>query len=350
MVPNLDDPPDRDAELTPFPWSVFLGISSAGFVWPWVLMIAVDRYLNTGRLSGFFTVYTETPVLYLLLFVSQALWSAVPFVAFAVLARNIINRSSPEASADCLPQKIGVIAAGVGALGLLTWTQAFWWKEYFLSPSGSSGIAFALGLSPALALGVMPAFYWAGCRAGKYLRGVKRCLLVALVMLAVAGCATTMDSRLMSAASNGNTGAVKALLGQGAGVNARDEHGQTALYHAVWKGQIEAVNVLLAAGADVNAKNIAGGTALMGAAWTGRAEMAQALIAKGADVNAKNSVGGTALMVAVLAGHTDVAKVLLDAGADVRVRNDQGMTALALAVKSDRRDIVELLVRAGATE
>ena len=82
-------------------------------------------------------------------------------------------------------------------------------------------------------------------------------ILAALVLLAI-GCATD-DNRLIGAASNGNTGALKALLGRGAEVNARDENGQTALYHAAWKGRTDAVQVLLAAGAEVNARNNAGG-------------------------------------------------------------------------------------------
>jgi len=106
VVPGLDEPPERVAALTPrFSWTVFWSIIATGCVWPLLLVVAVDSYLETGRLQVFLAVYSDSPGLYLLLFLSQALWSALPFVAFAVLAQSIYEssrcagfRSSPGAN------------------------------------------------------------------------------------------------------------------------------------------------------------------------------------------------------------------------------------------------------------
>ena len=59
----------------------------------------------------------------------------------------------------------------------------------------------------------------------------------------------------------GNTEAMKFLLGRGAGVNVRVEHGQTSLIRAVLRDKPDSVEVLLGAGADVYAEDDAGYTA-----------------------------------------------------------------------------------------
>ncbi len=168
MVPGLDDPPDRVAALTPrFSRTAFWAIIATGCVWPWVLMAAVDSYLGTARLEGFFAVYTDTPALYLLLFLTQVLWSVAPFVAFAVWARKTYDASAGEEATIVVPQKTGMIVAGCGSFIVLGWIQVVAWSEYFTSPSGTYGIAVALGLPPLVALVVMPVLYALGWLVGE---------------------------------------------------------------------------------------------------------------------------------------------------------------------------------------
>ena len=154
--------------------TAFRIIVGSGFVWPWVVMAAVDGYLGTGRLRNFFAVYTDTPVLYLLLFISQALWSAVPFIALAMFAREAFTRSAMDASADSWLRRTSVVVSGVGALALLSWSQAVAWLEYFLAPSGTVGIAVALAVPPLLGLISMPIIYGVGVSVGRMIVGAKR--------------------------------------------------------------------------------------------------------------------------------------------------------------------------------
>jgi hypothetical protein len=168
VVPGLDEPSERVAALTPrFSQTVFWAIIATGCVWPLLLVVAVDRYLETGRLQVLLAVYTDSPGLYLLMFLSQALWSALPFVAFAVLAQSIYESSADEEATVFIPRKTGVIVAGWGSLVALCWIQVVAWSEYFTSSSGSLGIAIALGLPPLVALVVMPILYALGWLLGE---------------------------------------------------------------------------------------------------------------------------------------------------------------------------------------
>lgn len=113
------------------------------------------------------------------------------------------------------------------------------------------------------------------------------------------------------AITGGHAEAVRALLGAGENVNARDRHGQTALMVAAHRGDRAVVEVLIAAGAEL-------------------------------DVVAKHNL--TALMVAIVAGHEDVARLLLRAGTDANVRGTgapgfAGKTAYDLAREREMRDL-----------
>lgn len=73
---------------------------------------------------------------------------------------------------------------------------------------------------------------------------------------------------------------LQALLGMGAGVNARDKSGGTPLsVTAEEQGRARAAAALLAAGADARAKNTAGEAPLYIAALRGRYDLVQLLLA-----------------------------------------------------------------------
>ena len=141
----------------------------------------------------------------------------------------------------------------------------------------------------------------------------------------------------MIAARTGKVGPVRALLARGAGANARERHGQTAVMWAAAEGHAAVVLELIKAGADFKSPLPSGFTPLFFAVREGRTEVVRTLLKAGADVNEamqpKRPAGraparGTApLSLAVENGHFELAAILLEAGADP---NDQrsGFTAL----------------------
>jgi len=158
------------------------------------------------------------------------------------------------------------------------------------------------------------------------------------------------QSTLHYAASRGQTGLLKLLIGLGANVNTIDQPGNTPLHRAVENGDLEAAGLLLDQGADVNAKDFNGNTTLHLALTSRNAlETVSFLLTKGALPNLKNSFGNTPLhMVVSLALPAEVAKVLVSRGADVNARNKQGNSALLDAVKETNQSLVTTLLLLGA--
>ncbi len=138
-----------------------------------------------------------------------------------------------------------------------------------------------------------------------------RGLLWALAMLGgSAVLAEDLTLPLISAARDGQEERVAQLLAQGAGVNAANAQGKTALMSAAYFGNLRVVELLLAEGADVAAVDSDGMTALIAAAQGGHPEVVESLLLRGADIKAKTKSGITAMSSAELAGHTAVVELL----------------------------------------
>jgi uncharacterized protein len=205
--------------------------------------------------------------------------------------------------------------------------------------------------------------------------------LVALVAMASLAAAAT-DLRLVDAAKNRDTEAVRRLLKQGVPVNASQPDGFTALHWAAQRdeadmaelliraggnvsapdnygltplllactnGSVPMVDLLLKAGANPNAAQAYGETALMTCARTGALDTVKALLARGADVNAKETAEGqTALMWAAAEGHTEIVQALIHRGADVHARSTHGYTALLLTAREGNLETTKALLASGA--
>ena len=137
-------------------------------------------------------------------------------------------------------------------------------------------------------------------------------LLAAIVMTASIGAA--VNAPIASAARTGDKEAVKALLKDGADVNAPEGDGMTALHWAAERGDAELAATLLYAGANIGAQTRIGlYTPLHIAAKGGNAAVVKALLAAHADVAAKSSPSGvTALHLAAASGNVETLNVLLD--------------------------------------
>ena len=144
--------------------------------------------------------------------------------------------------------------------------------------------------------------------------------------------------------------AVRALLKDGADVNAAQGDGMTALHWAARSGDAELAQMLLYAGANVKATTRLGAySPLMMAAEQGHAAVIAALLAAGADVKAANTTGTTPLMLAAMSGDAKSVTTLVENGAEVDAREkSMQQTALMIAAATNRVDAIGALLKAGA--
>ena len=90
-----------------------------------------------------------------------------------------------------------------------------------------------------------------------------------------------------------------------------------SIHEAIKEGAIQAVKQHLATGTDVDAKDEHGGTAMYSAAVVGHNEIAELLINKGADVRVENKASFTSLHEGAYNGHKGIVELLITGGADV---------------------------------
>ena len=153
---------------------------------------------------------------------------------------------------------------------------------------------------------------------------------------------------LVDAAKNSDKDAVRALLQQGASVNAAEADGTTALHWASYRDEVESADLLIRAGAKVNAANDLGVTPLWTASLNGSSAMVRRLLEAGANPNAALLVGETPVMVASRSGSPEVVEQLIARGADVNAHAARGQTALMWAVAQKHPEVVKVLLAHGA--
>ena len=175
-------------------------------------------------------------------------------------------------------------------------------------------------------------------------------LLVAGLMVCGYAAAVRAADRLpiVDAARNADANALRALLKQGADVNAASADGTTALHWASYRDNVDIADLLIRAGAKVDAANDLGATPLWTASLNGSSAMVKRLLEAGAHPNLALLLGETPLMIAARSGNADVVTQLIDKGANVNARGARGQTALMWAVSEQHPDVVKVLLSRGA--
>ncbi|WP_280460698.1 ankyrin repeat domain-containing protein [Nocardia carnea] len=162
-----------------------------------------------------------------------------------------------------------------------------------------------------------------------------------------------LDAQLWQAAADNEAAQVRELIGRGADLEARGEHGRTPLVAATKNRATAAARALIDAGADVNAADDLADSAYLYAGAEGLDEILEMTLTHGADLRSLNRYGGTALIPACEHGHVETVRRLIEAGVDVNHVNDSGWTAMHEAIVygdgSPRyRTVVAALLAAGA--
>lgn len=132
-----------------------------------------------------------------------------------------------------------------------------------------------------------------------------------------------------------------------------DALGNTPLHLAAFACNQPALKALLAWRAGLNVRNQDGNTALSCACANMSANSANSvmlLMRAGADITLENRLGQRPLHIACLHGQTDIVRMLLALGADPDVRTAHGETALDIARRVNIPAIVSLLTLGGAMD
>jgi ankyrin repeat protein len=117
---------------------------------------------------------------------------------------------------------------------------------------------------------------------------------------------------------------------------------------AVRRGSVTELQRLFVGGADVDARDEHGQSALMLAATVGHGHVVEWLVERGAVLDRTAKYGLSALMLAVVNGHVDVVRTLVRAGASLGLHGTgapglAGKTAFDLASARDEREMLDIL-------
>lgn len=170
-------------------------------------------------------------------------------------------------------------------------------------------------------------------------------LLGVAIVLAGAG---RSEVPVVDAAKRQDMGALRALVAEGADVNARAGDGSTAVLWAAYKNDLASVRFLVESGADVRMGNDLGATPIWAASRNGNPEIASLLLGAGAIPDAALALGEAVLVTAARTGNPGVVRLLLEHGAEVDARGARGQTPLMVAAAQRHPDAVRVLLEYGA--
>jgi ankyrin repeat protein len=147
---------------------------------------------------------------------------------------------------------------------------------------------------------------------------------------------------------------VRWLLEAGADPTIPSVTGESAITHLAAADEIDLLRLLLAKGAPANEGALGDATtpprslALIWAANAGRLEAVRALVEAGARLDSRDDFEQTAVFLAASKGHAEVLAALLALGADPSLGGRADTSPLMIAVQNARAACVRILVKAGA--
>lgn len=133
-----------------------------------------------------------------------------------------------------------------------------------------------------------------------------------------------------------------------------ERRGTDAATLELWRiaetGDVDALAAVLQRVADINARNEHGVTALMRAAQFGHVRMVSALLQHGADANITRNDKFTALALAAFFGHTQVVRALMEHGADSQAPTRYGTSPHMWATARTFNEVVHQLEKPAPPE
>lgn len=115
------------------------------------------------------------------------------------------------------------------------------------------------------------------------------------------------------------------------------------LWRAAETGEFGELTAMLPRVTEINARNEHGVTALMRAAQHGHARVVRLLLSHGADANVVRNDKFTALSLAAFFGHTEVVSILMEHGADSKASTRHGTSAHMWATARTFNEVVDQL-------
>ncbi|WP_419198881.1 ankyrin repeat domain-containing protein [Wolbachia endosymbiont of Rhagoletis cingulata] len=154
-----------------------------------------------------------------------------------------------------------------------------------------------------------------------------------------------LNKELLAVANGDDLNRVKALVNQGASLEAKDNSNNTPLHNACNNGDVKVVEYLVEEGASLKAKNKDGEAPLhVAVQHDGTLEVIEFILNR--DLSGINDItndGRTPLHLAIQGNKPNTVELLLRKGASIAVKDKNGKTSLDLAKKEDYTNIVEMI-------
>ncbi|WP_341811169.1 ankyrin repeat domain-containing protein [Wolbachia endosymbiont (group A) of Oxytorus armatus] len=154
-----------------------------------------------------------------------------------------------------------------------------------------------------------------------------------------------LDEELLATVKGDDLNRVKALVSQGASLEAKDNSNNTPLHNACNNGHVKVVEYLIQEGDRLKAKNKDGEAPLhVAVQHDGTLEVIEFILSR--DLSGINDItnnGKTPLHLAIREDKPNTVQLLLRKGANIAVKDKNGKTSLDLAKQEDYTNIVEMI-------